>query len=54
LTGANRKRGIVMKYLKLIAALLVVLTLGACVGFIVPVPLPASSSSQESDRGDRR
>jgi hypothetical protein len=37
-----------MRPLKLIAALLVVSTLGACVGFIVPIP--ESSSTTETTK----
>ena len=43
-----------MTPLKLIAAALLLLTLNACVGFIVPIPLGSSSSAEESDRGERR
>jgi len=37
-----------MKHLKLIAAALVVLALSACVGFIVPIPLSSSTSTQDT------
>jgi hypothetical protein len=34
-----------MNQLKLIAAAIALVTLSACVGFIVPIPLPASSGA---------
>jgi len=43
-----------MRHLKLIAAALVVFALTACVGVIVPIPLPASTASQDDDRNERR
>lgn len=43
-----------MKFANLIAAALLALTLNACVGVIVPIPLPASSGTSEPDRNDRR
>lgn len=45
---ANQKREMAMKHLKLIAAALVVLALSACVGFIVPIPLSSSTSTQDT------
>jgi len=52
--GANQKREIIMRHLKLIAAALLVFALTACVGVIVPIPLPASTASQDDDRNERR
>jgi hypothetical protein len=43
-----------MKRLKLIAAALVLLTLSACVGFIVPIPLSSSTTTQDEHHDDRR
>lgn len=54
----------VMRHLKLIAAALALLALSACVGFIVPIPLPASAETHDTashdtgthdtDRNERR
>jgi hypothetical protein len=52
--GVNRKREIVMKYLRLIAAALAVFTLSACVGVIFPIPLPGSTTTQDADRNERQ
>jgi hypothetical protein len=43
-----------MKQLKLIAAVLVVLALSACVGVVVPVPLHGSAGAHDPDRSERR
>ncbi len=43
-----------MKHLKLIAAALAVFVLSACVGVIVPIPLPGSASTHDTDRNERR
>lgn len=50
----------VMKHLKLIAAALAVCALSACVGIIVPIPVPGAASThdtastQDTDRKERR
>ena len=43
-----------MSPLKLIATALMLLTLNGCVGFIFPLPSGSSSSSEDSNRGERR
>jgi len=43
-----------MRHLKLIAAALAVFALSACVGFVVPVPLPSSTTTQDTDHNERR
>lgn len=43
-----------MRYLKLIAAAMLVFALNACVGVIVPIPLPGSTASDETNRSERR
>ncbi len=55
LVGANQKREMIMRHLKLIAAALVVLALSACVaGIIVPVPVSNSTGTQDTDRNEYR
>ncbi len=41
-----------MRHLKLIAAALALLALSACVGFIVPIPLPASAETHDTASHD--
>jgi hypothetical protein len=53
-TDSNQKRGIVMRNLKLIAAALALLALSACVGFIVPIPVSGSTTTQDTERNARR
>lgn len=49
--GANQRREMIMRHLKLIAAALVVLALSACVaGIIVPIPASNSAATQDADR----
>jgi hypothetical protein len=43
-----------MKRLKLIAAVLAVLAVSACVGVVVPVPISGTASSPAADRAERR
>ncbi len=43
-----------MRHLKLIAAALAVLALSECVGVIVPIPLPSSTTTQDTDHSERR
>lgn len=43
-----------MRHLKLIAAVLAVLTLSACVGIIVPIPLSSSTPTHDMDRNEGR
>ncbi len=43
-----------MKHLKLVAAALALFALSACVGIIVPIPLPDSASTHDTDRNERR
>ena len=52
--GANQRRKILMRHLKLIAAALALLALNACVGVIVPIPLSSSTTTQDSERNERR
>jgi len=42
-----------MRHLKLIAAALALLTLSACVGIILPIPLSASTTTQDQHHDDR-
>ncbi len=43
-----------MRHLKLIAAALALLALSACVGFIVPIPVSGSTTTQDTERNARR
>lgn len=54
LAGAKQRREIVMRHLKLIAAALALLALNACVGVIVPIPLSSSTTTQDTERNERR
>jgi len=52
--GANQRRKVIMRHLKLIAAALVVLALSACVGVVVPIPVSKSATTQDADRNEHR
>jgi hypothetical protein len=43
-----------MRRLKLIAAAMAVLLLSACVGFIFPIPLPDSTTKEDTKQSERR
>lgn len=43
-----------MRHLKLFAAALALLALSACVGFIVPIPVSDSTTTQDAERNARR
>jgi hypothetical protein len=43
-----------MRHLKLIATVLALLALSACVGVIVPIPLSSSTTTQDTERNERR
>lgn len=43
-----------MTFLRLTAAALVVFALSACVGVIVPIPLASSTTTDDTNRNDRR
>lgn len=43
-----------MTFVKLIALALTVFALNACVGFVVPIPLSGSTTTQDAERNERR
>jgi hypothetical protein len=43
-----------MRHLKLIAVALAVFALSACVGVIFPIPLPSSTTTQDTDHTEAR
>jgi hypothetical protein len=43
-----------MQHLKLIAAVLALCALSACVGVVVPIPVSGSNQAQDTERHERR